>query len=61
MKDKDNELDETAPFFETAYKADSIANPFAREYGTTIFVFKKAKVDINARIEKEIEEERLGY
>jgi hypothetical protein len=61
FKGKDNELNETAPFFETAYVADSIANPFAREYGTTIFVFKKAKIDINARIEKEIEEERLGH
>ncbi len=58
---KDNELNETSPFFETGYAADSITNPFAREFGTTIFVFKKAKVDINARIEKEIEEERFEH
>jgi hypothetical protein len=36
-------------------------NHFARGYGTTIFVFKKAKVDIDARIEKEIEEKRFGH
>lgn len=59
FEDKDNELKETAPFFEVAYAANSVTNPFAREYGTTIFVFKKAKIDINARIEKEIEEEKF--
>jgi hypothetical protein len=55
FNDKDDELKETA------YAADSITNPFALEKGTTIFVFKKAKIDINARIAKEIEEERLGH
>jgi Dolichyl-phosphate-mannose-protein mannosyltransferase len=61
FQDKDDELKESSPFFETAYAADSITNPYALEHGTTIFVFKKAKVDINARIAKEIEEERLGH
>ena len=56
--EKDDELKETAPFFETAYLADSITNPFSRSYGTAIFVFKKANVDINERIKKEIQEEK---
>jgi hypothetical protein len=30
----------------------------AREFGTTIFVFEKAKIDINQRIKKEIEDEK---
>lgn len=53
---KDTELNETSPYFESAMKADSIANPFSREYKTTIFVFLTTKVDINKRIKSEIEE-----
>ncbi|GAB4022779.1 hypothetical protein GCM10028808_71320 [Spirosoma migulaei] len=51
-----NELIETGPFFKTAYVADSIRSPFAREHGTTIFVFEFAKVDINRRLVNEIEQ-----
>ncbi|HVI49288.1 MAG TPA: glycosyltransferase family 39 protein [Chitinophaga sp.] len=51
---KDKELQETAPYFQTAMVADSITNPFARECGTTIFVFTKAKVNIIQRIKQEI-------
>ena len=54
--EKDNEYKETSPYFESATVAASITNPYAREYGTTIFVFIKAKVDINERIKNEIEE-----
>ena len=52
-----SEMKETGPLFTTAYIADSITNPFAREHGTTIFVFEQAKVDINNRLIKEIKEE----
>ena len=51
-----NELKETAPYFRTALAADSITSPFAREQGTTIFVFTGAKVDIRKRIKYEIDE-----
>ena len=51
-----NELKETAPYFRTSIAADSITNPFAREQGTTIFVFTSAKVDITQRIKHEIDE-----
>ena len=56
LESKDNELKETSPFFDTSYIAGSITNPFAREYGTTIFVFIKANIDINIRIKKEIDD-----
>jgi hypothetical protein len=49
------ELKTTAPYFNTAVVADSITNPYAREYGTTIFAFTGAKVDVNKRISAEIE------
>lgn len=48
------EIKETSPFFETLFIADSVTNPYAREYGTTIFVFKNAKIDIRQRIKNEI-------
>ena len=50
----DQELKETSPYFEKSYKAGSVTNNFAREYGTTIFVFEKASININQRIKDEI-------
>jgi len=55
-KEKDNELKETSPYFDSAIIADSITNPFSREYKTMIFAFTATKVDINKRIKSEIEE-----
>lgn len=52
------ELKETSPFFEKSYVAGAITNTFAREFGTTIFVFEKAKVDIRQKIKEEIAEEK---
>ncbi|RIV23930.1 glycosyl transferase [Fibrisoma montanum] len=48
------ELRETSPFFRTALVGGNIQNPWAREQGTTIFVFTGAKVDIRRRINAEI-------
>lgn len=59
VKEKDDvatELNDVAPYFLTASKVSSIENQDAREYGTAILVFQKAKVDINALIRKEIQE-----
>jgi hypothetical protein len=56
MESEANELNETSPFFEKSYIAGTITNTFAREFGTTIFVFEMANVDINKRIEKEIDD-----
>ncbi len=54
--ESENEMKETSPYFETSFKVDSITNIFARGYGTTIFCFINAKVDINERIEREVED-----
>lgn len=57
--DKNNgELKETSPYFESAFIGDQVTNKYAREYGTTIFVFTKAKININKRLEKEITAEK---
>ena len=53
-----DELTETGPYFDKSYAAGSITNKFAREYGTAIFVFEGAKIDIALRIKKEIEDEK---
>jgi hypothetical protein len=53
-----DELKETSPFFEKSFVAGSVTNPFAREFGTTLFVFVNANIDINERIKKEIAEEK---
>ncbi|WP_371199291.1 hypothetical protein [Flammeovirga sp. OC4] len=53
-REKQNELKETSPYFETSIEYDSITNPYAREFGTTIFIFEGSKIDINSRIEEEL-------
>lgn len=58
LESEGNELLETSPFFDTAYAAESVTNAFAREYGTQIFVFIDATIDINERIRQEMEDER---
>ena len=59
FEDSGDELEGTGPLFETSYVAGSITNPLAREYKTTIFVFKNAKIDINERLRAEMKKERL--
>ncbi len=56
--DSHDELQKTAPIFNAGFIAGSITNRFSREYGTTIFVFRNAKTDINKRIAQEIKEEK---
>jgi hypothetical protein len=56
--DRDDELQQTGAYFRTGVAADSITNPNAREYRTTIFLFTGAKIDIRQRIKDEIVEER---
>ncbi len=60
IKDDDieEELKGTSPFFQKAVVADSITNKFAREFGTTIFVFTGAKIDIRERLKNEIDEKK---
>lgn len=55
-RELDQEFRETSPFFETATLGGSIKDPFAREYGTAVFLFKGAKVNINERIKREVAE-----
>ncbi|MFT3823954.1 MAG: glycosyltransferase family 39 protein [Chitinophagaceae bacterium] len=53
-----NELRETSRFFQNSAIADSITNSYAREFGTTIFSFTGAKIDIRERIKNEIDENK---
>jgi hypothetical protein len=52
------ELAETSPFFQNSALAGSIENKYARESGTSIFVFTGAKIDIRQRIRDEIDEKK---
>lgn len=52
------ELEETSPFFHNSTRADSITNKYAREFGTAIFLFTGAKIDIRERIKQEITEKK---
>ena len=54
----EKELQTSAPFFQTGVAADSVKNRYAREYGTVIFVFTGAKIEIRDRIKNEIDEKK---
>lgn len=61
VKDQEDEyieLKETSPFFQNSKLATSITNIYSREFGTTVFVFTGAKIDINKRIKDEIDEKK---
>jgi len=53
-EEESDELKETSPYFNTAKISGEITNQYAREYGTTIFLFTDAKVNIKKRLESEI-------
>ena len=50
------ELQETSSFFQNSIVAASVKNKYAKEFGTTLFLFTGAKIDIRKRIENEIKE-----
>ncbi len=58
---RETELEKTSPYFESSVAADSVRNPFAREYGTTVFVFKNAKISINERIAAELAKKQSSW
>ena len=55
-EERNEEMRETSPYFEKSVIADSVTNTFAREFGTTIFSFRGAKINVNKRIIAEISE-----
>jgi hypothetical protein len=55
----DGELEETSPYFKASKLTDSVENSFAREYGTRIYAFSGAKVDIRKRITQEFNKMKL--
>lgn len=55
------ELRETSPFFLDSALVDSITDKNSREFGTRIFVFKGAKIDIRQRLKDEICEKKNYY
>lgn len=57
-EDSDIELEETSPFFLNSKLVTSITNIYSREFGTAIFAFTGAKIDINKRIKDEIDENK---
>jgi hypothetical protein len=60
-KGSEEELAETSPYFEASALTDSIANVYAREYGTKVFSFVGAKIPINPLIKQELEEKKRKW
>ncbi len=49
-----------SPYFENAFKADSIKNQYAREMGTTVLVFNNPKIDINRILKAELDKRKIA-
>ena len=58
FEENDKEMKETSPYFESSVIGGEVTNQYARGYRATIFVFRNAKIDINKRLEQEINEEK---
>jgi hypothetical protein len=60
LEGRKTELATTSPYFENGFASDSITNPYAREFGSTIFVFTGPKIDVNKRLKEELDKIRKG-
>lgn len=61
LDSKDDEMKETSPYFNKSVKAASITNMFAREFGTSVYVFKGANINVNKKIQEEINFEKQRW
>lgn len=60
FEESKEELGLSSPFFNASFVAGSINNPLAREYGTTLFLLRKAKADINQKLRLELEKRKMN-
>jgi hypothetical protein len=58
INDNGKELVVSKPYFDSVKRFGEITNEFAREKGTSIYVLKNAKTDINPILRKEIDERK---
>lgn len=58
ITDTDKERKKEKPLFESVSWKGQITNPFAREYGTSIYSLEGARVSINAILQQEIDEKK---
>lgn len=56
ITDTDKQREKEKPLFATVSWKGQITNPFAREYGTSIYALEGARVSINAILQQEIDE-----
>ncbi|MGV3504545.1 MAG: ArnT family glycosyltransferase [Adhaeribacter sp.] len=60
FEDPDINREEEKPLFQRVSLFGALENTFAREKGTRIYLLEKARISINERLRKEIEEEKQG-
>jgi hypothetical protein len=58
ITDTDKERQRERALFEQVSKRGEVTNPFAREYGTSIYALEGARVSINAILQQEIDKIR---
>ena len=59
--DDDKNREKEKPLFQSVALTGKLENPFAREYGTSIYLLKDAKVPINHFLIEDIKEEMKDW
>lgn len=59
--EEDPQRKKEQPFFGKITKIGEVKTPYAREKGASIFLLEDASIDINSRIQSEIEEEKHDH
>jgi len=59
--EEDPQRKKEQPFFKKITKIGEVTTPYAREKGAAVFLLEDATIDINSRIQSEIEEEKHDH
>ena len=59
--EEDPQRKKEQPFFKKITKIGAVTTPYAREKGAAVFLLEDATIDINSRIQSEIEEEKHDH
>ncbi|MDB5203759.1 MAG: glycosyl transferase [Ferruginibacter sp.] len=58
VKEAADDAHRQAPYFQSVQLMDSMTDPYAREKGAKIYLLQHAKIDLNAYLQKRIDEEK---
>ncbi|MFC4213256.1 glycosyltransferase family 39 protein [Pedobacter lithocola] len=61
INEEDPQRKKEQPLFDKIIKVGEVKNPYAREKGTAVFLLQGAKIDVNSRLQQEIQERKHDH